>query len=523
VSVKVAVCTVQNLLSGKKIITNDGASILGQLTIPEYQRPYRWQFSNIKRVLDDYRESIAEKPELPFYMGSIILHKATTDEDLGRNNSPQEVLNIIDGQQRLTSLSMLALLKTKTLNEMDFVQQLHFSSPESQQQIKRNLADLSVSPTAMEAIKNLDFNRMVLTLVITNTEDKAYQFFETQNTGGVRLKGPDIIKAHHLRSVEARNRSEQLRRGDTEGALNLEQSHIATKAFAERWEALGELSPVVDLILKARFWKKVKPDDDTAYLPQQKQTQKIRSVIVKELAEKTTQGPDVAYGYIEREYPKSFMGNPFSSWKSGGEVQLRQAQMGYALRQPLNSGANTIHFIEYFETLRKTYLDNKPIARVAGFTVFYQKIIQTVPGCGYIKPLFDACLLMYISQFGEQRLHEAALKIFRVVYSRRIANQKSVKEKSIPAFVSESPVLDWINQSYTIEQCFSFFDAFKLDLESTGLTKVKDQWPNNVKSRFITTVVEELGLDLRQEDYVERFIPLLDAKIIRTASSKELV
>ena len=40
------------------------------------------------------------------------------------------------------------------------------------------------------------------TLVITQSEDDAYQFFETQNTGGVRLSGPDIIKAHHLRAID---------------------------------------------------------------------------------------------------------------------------------------------------------------------------------------------------------------------------------------------------------------------------------------------------------------------------------
>ena len=97
----VASCTIADLFSGDGIETqNQGSMIEGQLTIPEYQRAYQWGEKEISRLLDDYITHRSNAPELPFYLGSIILHQSK-----GSRNKP--ILNIIDGQQRLTCLAMI--------------------------------------------------------------------------------------------------------------------------------------------------------------------------------------------------------------------------------------------------------------------------------------------------------------------------------------------------------------------------------------------------------------------------------
>ena len=65
-----------------------------KLAIPEYQRPYSWSVESTNTLFMDiyeaYKEGLSE-----YRLGSVILHK---------NN---EVYNIVDGQQRITTLSIL--------------------------------------------------------------------------------------------------------------------------------------------------------------------------------------------------------------------------------------------------------------------------------------------------------------------------------------------------------------------------------------------------------------------------------
>lgn len=457
-SVKVASCTLSKLFSGEVIPDSDGQLIEGSLTIPEYQRPYRWQDAQINRLLNDfthYKQEQQAKPEkqAPFYLGSIILH-----QHLHEASSTLQ-LNIIDGQQRITTLALIAFLQSRFTDLP-----LSYESPESQQQIKHNL--MWLEKNKKKECLSVDLDQINITLVVTTSEDDAYRFFETQNTGGIRLKGPDIIKAHHLRAVD-------------------EVDKQATDQFAKRWEALGDLNPIVKTLLRGRYWQQL----FFRNLPLHNQALQIRTSIVTELADKAGKGDDIAYARIQRV-----------NTLNGGEMQL-QTQKGYELRQPLNSGANTIHYLQYFQELKQTYLDKNPDLNLPEFTRFYQEFVCTLEGCGYLKQLFDTCLLLYISQFGTQQLAVAARKLFRVVYSRRVENQKAVKEKSVPAFVRETPVLDWIAASYTPEQCFARLDGFELKVDRSNL----GAGDNGVKKRFVIRVCEEFDLKIVSEKLAEEF------------------
>ncbi|WP_438359902.1 DUF7834 domain-containing protein [Escherichia fergusonii] len=161
------------------------------------------------------------------------------------------------------------------------------------------------------------------------------------------------------------------------------------------------------------------------------------------------------------------------------------------LRQPLNSGVNTIHYLQYFEKLRQTYLlHGEMSSTLKGFSDFYNNFICKLEGCSYLKQLLDTALLLYISQFGQINLEVAAKKLFRVIYSRRIENQTAVKERSIPAFIQETPVLDWIATSFTVEQLFSKLDGFDLKVNSNGL----GEDDNTVKKRFVIRVIGKVRI-----------------------------
>lgn len=464
-SVAVASCTLAEIFNQQTIKASDGSKITGALTIPEYQRPYRWGDVQIKKLLSDYQlylDDIAQSDaEYGYYLGSVILHQSAENG----------CLNIIDGQQRLTTLALIAfvqsLAKTDSgLNseeQSSFELQLSYDSPESQQQIMQNLAWLQSN--AASQIAAFDAAKINLTLVVTRSEDDAYRFFETQNTGGVRLGGPDIIKAHHLRAIDRNSQN----------------------AFASKWEALGDLNPVVGALVKGRYWQNL----NNRQVPSHRQPHLVRSAIVSELGESTGKGSDIAYGRFERTY-----------LPDGGQID-KQAQQGYELRQPLNSGINTIHYLSYFEGLRHKYLpdDDKRTNSAQSdqlldqFFSFYQNLICKLDGCSFLKGLYDTALLSYISQFGEQQLDVAAKKLFRVIYSPRVSNQKAVRESSISAFVRDYPVLDWIAASYTPSMCFEYLDRFIFKTDPANLAADK----NSVKKRFIAKVLKHFEIELEPD------------------------
>lgn len=160
------------------------------LCIPNYQRIYCWEEENVKCLLDDVFEHVSSNSNVPYRLGTIILHSHDGKYD------------IIDGQQRLVTLALLLSelgVETGLLNEQ-------FSSKESIEYIAYNKylineyvnRHLNVHDNLEKLLNLLEFS----VLVLHNTSiDLAYTFFSNQNSRGVELTDYDLLKAHHLRYI----------------------------------------------------------------------------------------------------------------------------------------------------------------------------------------------------------------------------------------------------------------------------------------------------------------------------------
>ena len=82
----------------KLIAYMDGS--MKRFIIPVYQRNYDWKIENCKRLYDDLTKVITHKRKSHFF-GSIVY----VDDTCGRNSD----FLVIDGQQRLTTISLLFL------------------------------------------------------------------------------------------------------------------------------------------------------------------------------------------------------------------------------------------------------------------------------------------------------------------------------------------------------------------------------------------------------------------------------
>ncbi|MGC3994523.1 MAG: DUF262 domain-containing HNH endonuclease family protein [Propionicimonas sp.] len=78
-----------------------------QFWIPDYQRPYAWGVEQALQLLDDLEGALDRDTDEPYFLGSIVLVK----------ESGAVKADVIDGQQRLTTLSILfAVLRDVTGN-----------------------------------------------------------------------------------------------------------------------------------------------------------------------------------------------------------------------------------------------------------------------------------------------------------------------------------------------------------------------------------------------------------------------
>lgn len=446
----VASTSLEELFQSQKIVASDGSIVFGRLNLPEYQRPYRWSPKQLERLLKDLRAYFSEgKGEQlarshDFYLGSIILHQ------VGGSEFRRGQLNIIDGQQRLTSMALLRFLQSSGKSDFD----LQFSSPESQNRIRRNLAWLEE-----QSLPQIDFKRVNVSLVVTRSEDDAYRFFETQNTSGVRLGGADIIKAFHLRSVP----------------------RIDQEVYARAWESLGELTPLVATLMKSRYWQKLKWRN----VASDREPVAEREQIVDELAERTgLDGRDVAYRPAQIHHDA--VGE---SWQA--------TKPGYAMRQPLSAGANSIRYVRHFHDLQDRLLIKRDVPELATFYHYYDHLVVKAQGSLFLVRLYDCALLLYVSQFGTSKLLEASLWIFRVVFSVRLINDVSVRELGVQKFVRENPVLDWIATSFNHEQLMQYLRDYQYKFSDVGIHG------NTIKSRFLEVVIRSLKMQLSLEDVKE--------------------
>ncbi|EAL2829679.1 DUF262 domain-containing protein [Campylobacter lari] len=210
-SVNSCVVSLKELVRGKVDGKNDQKSDIFSkdkflLNIPDYQRPYAWGIEQVKILLKDISEQIDKNQnkqdveKQKYLLGSLILHTENTE-------NTEKKFNIVDGQQRLTTLALIL----RVLCKCNFLNNVKYSHNESKYHIKENYEYIkayfeSCSDKECEflnfLLKNIEF-----ICVLAPSEDDAFLFFDSANSKGKGLKSYDLIKAFHLHSLEKKQGS----------------------------------------------------------------------------------------------------------------------------------------------------------------------------------------------------------------------------------------------------------------------------------------------------------------------------
>ena len=205
--------------------------------IPDYQRPYSWDKDNLADLIEDLTNSYLTNKEENYFCGSLVLI----------NDESSERFDIIDGQQRTTTFTILAcVFRDLYLDELDnrakdyIYDSIQDKYDESRRKLKfltdikyqNNFEQTVLKKIDFKDIKNIEkdikdnkylqnayylrdfliekleenkdkindfviwfYEKVVLTVITCPSQDTAIQIFNVLNDRGMPLSSIDILKS----------------------------------------------------------------------------------------------------------------------------------------------------------------------------------------------------------------------------------------------------------------------------------------------------------------------------------------
>lgn len=208
--------------------------------IDYYQREYRWKRKQLQELVDDlygqfsytYGPGIPLEKQSKYFLGSIVISKAGG------------VRNIVDGQQRITTLTLLLIylnhLQKDHAKKVKKIEQLVYDedpggpkfkldiqerndcmfallnggsyNPQGRSESVRNLVDRyddladifpsDIEPDALHMFIWWIIRNVKLIEITANDDGDAYTIFETMNDRGLSLTPTDMLKGYLLANIE---------------------------------------------------------------------------------------------------------------------------------------------------------------------------------------------------------------------------------------------------------------------------------------------------------------------------------
>ena len=362
------------------------------LKIPDYQRPYKWKAKNVNQLIDDI---LFHKDKQGYRLGTLVLHK---DKD---NENNKDIFNIVDGQQRVITIFLLAygLNSHEELNDSNKINFSNLCLPNniiSRNNINANYYGVIEKRIGEFDNSNIEFflNKCQLVKVVIDDVDvqEAFQFFDSQNARGKDLEPHDLLKAFHLR----------------------EMNNFSTEAerikVVEEWENLDseELKYLFDKYLfKIKNWSK----GNSASYFRKNDIDIFKGVNLESQNYTFMKQLQINSYYVDKQ-------------NEAERVNNYHFYYPFQIDQIVINGKRFFEMVIYYNNLIKDINKLKETSKKD--TVEYD-ILNTLDiykghnrsGDRYVRNLFNCALVYYIDKFGKIDLDKAIRKLFIWAYNLR--------------------------------------------------------------------------------------------------------
>jgi len=368
INLKLGITKIEDLLINQTITQiDDGKSKNDiKLQIPNYQRPYKWSSRNVIQLLDDIIHAKNENKEI-YRIGTLILH----------HDEAKSVYNIVDGQQRTITLSLLLKALNETLSIPFLDQRIssnehnRYNIPKNYQTLKRRIDNIGESKEKQDLLEYI-YQHCELIVVITKDISEAFQFFDSQNARGKKLYPHDLLKAFHLREM---------------GGVSAEETEKTVKT----WEELDQqflAGLFSDYLYRIKEW--------------------IKGNYAEELSEKNInkfKGITCEYNFPFAQFYKAAFA--YSDMFNQGTMPFVTGIRGlkpFQLDAPIIAGKPFFDYAKhYFEILKDIQNNDK----YEGYLINDNEIVKTLDlpknkrgvGNAITRLMFDTAILLYVDRF----------------------------------------------------------------------------------------------------------------------------
>lgn len=358
----------------------------GNLTIPEYQRPYKWTVKNTNQLIDDI---LLHQEKSKYRLGTMVVHD---------NNGE---LEIVDGQQRFITILLIA----KVLSDGNFVDRdvshfltyLKFSNTISHKNIARNYQAVisRASDIVNEKFAKFFSEQCEMVQIVLKSESEAFQFFDSQNARGKDLEPHDLLKAFHLREMNDSESSEKI-------------------AVVSQWEDIKseDLAKLFALYLyPIRQWSK-------------RQSARYFSKSDIDIFKGINLKKSPAYPYAQtlrmlESFTQHYKNSPDRLFDN------QDVHFPFQLSQTMINGRHFFDMVSYYQkskdNLFKELKENEQTNRI--ISILDNQEYKHRTGDKYVRRLFDSAVLFYWDKFGLIEIEKAVKVIFLWAYQIRLTQQ----------------------------------------------------------------------------------------------------
>lgn len=409
------------------------------LSIPDYQRPYKWAVENVQQLLEDLLYHFDENQK-PYRIGTLITHRNVEYND------------IVDGQQRITTLFLILYCLCSDFRKNIKLNYKH-SISYNNIIINKNFINEFISEN-LSGKQDLYYDYILNKCEVVHVEltdlDEAFQFFDSQNSRGKSLQAYDLLKAFHLGAMSNED-DEQI------NYVEKWEKSISNKALDKK----GDLYFIMGLMLfRLRRWLRYQ----NGFNFNRKDINVFKGV-----------DNNVDYPYL------------YSIKASQDLSNKKESTIGYFyIPQTIINGGLFFRYIEHYLKLYNELFDyDSGILKridVKNRNVLNKNILDFIyydqhrrTGDTYVRNLFQSIVLYYYDRFGDNHLDAAVLKILKWTYKIRIKNSSVRVETIENAAQSQLGILHYIDQMVHSKEILKYRidieekDKIRKDIEELNL------------------------------------------------------
>ncbi|MCB0537174.1 MAG: DUF262 domain-containing protein [Bacteroidetes bacterium] len=377
------------------------------MCIPDFQRPYVWSVKNIAQLWNDIIISY-EQEKKEYRIGTIILYR----------NQTENTLEIVDGQQRITSLCLILQLLQPTDIKFSFHSFLHkkqYNHSISKKCIKENQLELNELINDYNNKTDIFYyiqKKCTVVEITVSSISEAFQMFDSQNGTGLPLEPYNLLKAFHIRSFDSHTNNIILDENKIKCDRDWEEA-----AKNNKRDYLKQL--INEQLFRTRKWSR----REEAYQFDKTQIGEFKGI---------TRG---ALHYAFENYATILSDNPSQE----GRIKRYEndtLQSVNQIYQTIINGRSFFDYVQYYISCYKALFEEEKLTELVNFRTFYNEYSAYKTnriGDKYLHELYKSMIMLVFDMFGTQGINRYYKLIFAYVYRFRI-EKKFVKYNSVAQF-----------------------------------------------------------------------------------------